>query len=190
MKTYVISLYNQFQCLGGKCPHSCCKGWVIPVDDETYGRYCLTPGIYGRHLRFHVRKQNNMWAMRQLTGQCPHHNSDGLCQFQLNGQIKLMPFVCRVYPRDAVAASHETEVTMELSCISMAKTFLENLGRLSFIPTTEKIEPIWEMDNDAPDFYEYLKKDRERILDHVWNDQKTLAEIWQALMLMFIISMT
>lgn len=181
MKTYVISLYYLFRCLGGECPHSCCKGWVIPVDEETYGRYRLTAGLYGRYLKFHVKRHKDMYVMRQIAGRCPHHNSDGLCQFQANGQPRLMPLICRVYPRDVVSAGHEIEVTLELSCISMARIFLEHLERLSFLPTEETMEPIWEMDNDDPGFYAYLKEDREAILDHVWDTTKGLDVIWQAL---------
>ena len=114
-------------------------------------------------------------------GKCPHLNDNRQCQFQINGQPELMPVICRVYPRDAVKCDVETEVTMELSCISMAKVFLEHPGRLSFIPTQEKIASTWEMDNNDPDFYRFLKEDREKILDYIWNEENDLSEIWQVL---------
>lgn len=177
----MISIYPHFHCLGGECPHSCCKGWQIPVDDETYRRYCDMRGAYGRALRFHTWKTKAGRMIQKQLWRCPHWNSDRLCQFQVNGEPELMPIICRVYPRDAVIAAGEMEVTMELSCISMAQTFLEHLGRLRFLETDEDIESIWEMDNDEPAFYAYLKKDREAILDYVWADGRELADAWQTL---------
>ena len=28
-----------FQCIAGKCRHSCCVGWEIDIDDDTYEMY-------------------------------------------------------------------------------------------------------------------------------------------------------
>ena len=180
-KTYVISLYPHFHCYGGDCPHSCCKGWSIPVDEGTMQRYRTMPGAYGRALRFHVWHLRGMDLIQKQLGRCPHWNSDHLCQFQVNGEPELMPLICRVYPRDAVRSDVETEVTMELSCISMARTFLEHPGRLYFIPTEDVIESTWEMDNNEPDFYAYLKQDRERMLDYLWDGGRELRCVWQSL---------
>ena len=39
MKTVVPSYYKEFRCIADKCNHSCCKGWEIDIDDETYKKY-------------------------------------------------------------------------------------------------------------------------------------------------------
>ena len=181
LKKYIISIYPHFHCRGGDCPHSCCKGWQIPVDDETYRRYCDMPGAYGRALRFHTWNTKAGRMIQKQLWRCPHWICDRLCQFQVNGEPELMPIICRVYPRDAVIAAGEMEVTMELSCIAMAQTFLEHLGRLDFVETDEAVESIWEMDNDEPEFYFYLKNDRETILDYMWEEGRELADAWQSL---------
>ncbi len=151
------------------------------MDDATFERYRKMPGAYGRYLRFHLWKSQGMNVIQKQLGRCPHLNCDRMCQFQVNGEPELMPLICRVYPRDAVDSDMGCEVTMELSCISMAKTFLENTGRLSFVPTELRVESTWEMDNSDPGFYYYLKEDREKILDHLWGGRRDLAEVWQTL---------
>ncbi len=180
MKTSVISFYHQFKCLGGKCPHSCCKGWQIPVDEATYNEYRKIGGAYGRALLFRVWRSNPRVFIKNFD-RCPFWNSDKLCQFQVNGEMRLMPLVCRVFPRDGVLMNDEIEVTMQLSCISAARVFLQNPGRLSFEPTDEVIEPTWGQDNDDPDFLAFLKEDREQILDFVWEEGTDLSERWAAL---------
>ena len=31
--------YNEFSCLGEKCEETCCQGWVISVDKNTFEKY-------------------------------------------------------------------------------------------------------------------------------------------------------
>lgn len=92
-----------------------------------------------------------------------------------------MPLICRVFPREAMQMNDEIEVTMELSCISMARTFLEHPGRLSFVPTEEKIEALWIQEYNRSVFLKFLKEDREKILDFVWEEDTDLSERWAAL---------
>ena len=176
-----ISIYFKFHCIGTECPHSCCKGWQIAVDEDTYQRYKSTPGAYGRSLRFLVYRWKGGRYIRKLLNRCPHWNSDRKCQFQVNGETELMPRICRLYPRDIRKSDVEVEITLELSCISAARLFLDNPGRLSFLPVEEDVESLWVLDNNEPEFYEFLKRDRERILDYLWEDGRELSVCWQSL---------
>ena len=31
--------YDKFECIGSKCPNSCCIGWRIDLDIETFAKY-------------------------------------------------------------------------------------------------------------------------------------------------------
>ena len=181
MHTYLISIYPHFHCLGGECPYSCCKGWQVAVDDETWEKYQAVQGAYGRGLRFHVYKMKGERYLRKLFDCCPYWNSDHCCQFQVNGETDLMPLICRVYPRDSIGCDVETEVTLELSCIAAARMFLDHPERLVFVPVEENAPVLWPLDNHENWFYYFLKADRERMLDHIWESGEELAACWQTL---------
>lgn len=182
MDTKVISIYPKFACIGGKCPHTCCKGWQITVDEDTAERYKNMRGAYGRALRFHMGKSGDFHVIRKQLGVCPHHNSDRLCQFQVNGTKELMPLVCRMYPRECVEAGEHLEVTLELSCISAARLFLDNPGRLELLDYDgDDMEITWDIDNEDENFYEFLVEDRRQMLDFLWDGGMSLAECWQIL---------
>ena len=36
---YVIDFLDKFECIGGSCPYTCCNGWQIAIDEETYSLY-------------------------------------------------------------------------------------------------------------------------------------------------------
>ena len=51
MKLSKPSYYDQFQCIAGACPDSCCQEWEVLVDENTALRYLSLPGSLGDSLR-------------------------------------------------------------------------------------------------------------------------------------------
>ena len=51
MKIYTPSYYARFRCLAGDCRDTCCRGWEIDIDPESYARYLAQPGKIGDRLR-------------------------------------------------------------------------------------------------------------------------------------------
>ena len=39
MLVRVPDYFYQFACLAGDCPHSCCIGWEVVIDEDTARRY-------------------------------------------------------------------------------------------------------------------------------------------------------
>ena len=168
MKTKVLEIYKKFHCLGPECPQSCCKGWQIPVEDETFRRYATLQGLYGRHIKSNIAGSGDLHYIKKQMGRCPFLNSDHHCQFQDNGDVDLMPIVCRVYPRESMGFGKLTLVTFTLSCPAAARLLIDNPGRLAFEETDLPIEIIWEMDNDEPEYLKLLLHERDRLLDYFW----------------------
>ena len=53
MKFRIPDYYDKFKCIGSDCTDSCCAGWDITVNDETYEKYTLVKGSFGdRLMRF------------------------------------------------------------------------------------------------------------------------------------------
>ncbi len=182
--TYIPDIYEKYHCLADKCPTSCCKGWVLPVDDETYERYQNLPGLYGRHVRSHVAKHPknpDMKIIKRLMGRCPFWNCDKTCQFQANGTPELMPLVCRTYPRETVEFYKEARMTFVLSCPAIAKLFIKHPGRLNFRKADVPTEVFWKIENEDEKMFAFLKKEEEKLLDFFWNEKEDMASLWQAM---------
>jgi len=175
-----LSLVKGFVCAAGACPHNCCRGWQIPVDEKTEENMRKMPGLRGRHLSFSLTKFRGDTVIKKILGRCPFINSDHLCQFEANGETELMPLVCRIYPREGVRYDDLIEVTLELSCPVAADIFLKNPGRLSFVDHSY-IEPFFAISNDDSAFLSYLLSEREKILDLVWDKKLPLADTWKVL---------
>lgn len=182
--TYIPDIYEKFHCLADRCPNSCCKGWVLPVDDETYERYKNLTGFYGRHVRSHIKKHPthpDMRVIKRQFGRCPFWNSDKVCQFQANGTPELMPLVCRTYPRETVEYYKEARSTFVLSCPAVAKLFIAHPGRRTFLPATTKVEVFWKIENEDEKMFSFLKLEEEKLLDFFWNRPEDMSSLWQAM---------
>ena len=47
----VPDYFEQFRCLAGDCPHTCCAKWEVVIDEDTARRYAAEPGPFGERLR-------------------------------------------------------------------------------------------------------------------------------------------
>lgn len=165
----VIDFYEKFNCIGAACLDTCCKNWGIAVDEKTYGQYHREKGMLGLQLRILTYdNQDKVHMIRKIGGRCPFHTRKKLCFFQQKDRMELMPKVCQVYPRRTVAYEEQVEVTLELSCIRVAELFLENPGRLRFEKMDIELPINWTIDYVDAKFYQWMKAEREKLLEHLW----------------------
>lgn len=174
MKTKVISFYEQFNCLKGDCPYTCCKGWRVPLDDKTWRRYQKVPGIKGFFLCLATKKHPaEGHLLRRVFDRCPYLNKQNLCYHQCKGHDDFMPEICKIYPRLSVGYGEYQEIMLELSCYRAAELFFKNQGRLSLQDTDLEYPVFREEENDDPEFLQFLLEDREYILDYLWKPEDT-----------------
>lgn len=178
MEFYSIDISKKFKCVANKCEYTCCKGWLIPVDDETYARYSILPGQKGRLIRMAVKTKEPK-RFRKCVNSCVFLTSNGLCRHELKGNKLLMPVICRNFPRRVLDFGERRESTLELSCPEAARLFLEEIKVHNFIED-EKRESILDFYNDDKDFLNYLLSERKRLVDYVIKDGP-LWEKWESI---------
>lgn len=47
----VPDYFSEFSCIAGECKDSCCLGWEIDIDEDSYEYYQTLPGEVGERLR-------------------------------------------------------------------------------------------------------------------------------------------
>ena len=140
MKHYEISFYREFSCAMGDCPNTCCKGWRIVFDEETYGRYLKEPGKNGKRLRGSIRKMDGDVYFKESLRRCPFYERSGLCNLQRTAGTDYIPEVCRIFPRFRQHYGPFAEETLFLSCPTAAHLFLEHVDELVFVESGREID--------------------------------------------------
>lgn len=140
--TMLVPKYvTQFQCLGGACPDTCCAGWSISIDKETFQAYrrVVQPNVKPLLQTYLIQVDKDAYArhgklsLRTADSHCGLHATDGLCliQQQLGGDA--LSNTCYVYPRSVVQFGDHFEQSLTLSCPEAARLALTQEGAFDFV---------------------------------------------------------
>lgn len=168
LKIKRISIFKEFQCIGAKCPVSCCKGWKIPVDDAVYQKYLSEKGSLGKRLRYSVMKKEDLITFRSGHGKCPFWKRDRLCYLQKKYGTEYMPQICVRFPRQLSNLGPFCEETLYLACPEAARLFLARVKQgehFLFEETEGTVAYGATTTNDDEDFLAYLLAAREQLVE-------------------------
>lgn len=137
---------EQFQCLAGACPHSCCQGWEVVVDEASAAIYRTLPGPLGERLRAALQTEDgeDFFALTD-TGRCPFWDEDGLCAIHRALGPERTGEVCRSHPRFIEDYGPLRETSLVASCPEACRLLLSSSAPLTF-PETETDEAGEEAD--------------------------------------------
>lgn len=117
--------FDEFHCLAGQCPDSCCKEWDVSVDEAAAARYHSMPGDLGQRLRQVIYEEDGRYYFAiQSDGRCPMWRDDGLCRIQAEQGEQALCRTCRDFPRLVHDYGDFVEQGLELSCPEAARLIL------------------------------------------------------------------
>ena len=178
MKCLKPKYYDQFSCIAGACPDSCCKGWAVDVDDDAAAFYRGLAGDLGDRLRSVLADEGDGAYMQIENGRCPMWRDDGLCRIQAELDHDALCHVCRTFPRLRHDYGDFVELGLELSCPEAAKLILTEPSDLlcQEIPGGEEAEY-------EPEIMETLLRSRAEALAFLAEDTYSVPQQLAVLLL-------
>ncbi len=130
MPVYVPTYYGDFRCKAGKCTHSCCIGWEIDVDEETFHKYKALDAPGGDKILKHIGGEagNRCFLMGQ-DGRCPFLTRDNLCELILTLGEDALCQICADHPRFRNFFESRVEMGLGLSCEAACALILSQRER-------------------------------------------------------------
>ncbi|MBO0589101.1 flagellin lysine-N-methylase [Sporosarcina sp. E16_8] len=136
---------SQFQCIGSACEDTCCAGWRVTVDKETYKKYKDTRNPEMKTLLNENVKRNRSgnsdesYAKIKMdnSGDCTLLDEDHLCKIQKELGHEFLSNTCAVYPRNLNLVDNVVEKSATLSCPEVARLVLLNEKGIDFIQDVE-----------------------------------------------------
>jgi lysine-N-methylase len=159
MKITKPSYFEEFSCIAGLCPDSCCKEWDVQVDETSAEYYRALPGPLGDDLRRLLKDEDGETVMTIVAGRCPMWRDDGLCRIQAELGEEALCKTCREFPRLTHDYGDFMERGLELSCPEAARIILSSPAAA---PITEEF-PGGEAEYDR-DAMAVLLRTREKVL--------------------------
>ncbi|MGN0106587.1 MAG: flagellin lysine-N-methylase, partial [Hominilimicola sp.] len=170
MKLFAPDYYNDFSCIAGKCRHSCCVGWEIDVDDETFEYYKSVSGGLGERLNSGISIDSGTpHFVLSEDERCPFLNKNNLCDIILNiGKDKLCQ-ICADHPRYRNFFSDCTEIGLGLCCEAAGRLILARKQKTRLIVIED--DGVDELVSDEEQVFFALRK---RLVDIAQNRTKSI----------------
>ena len=179
MQIFRPSYYDQFRCLAGACPDSCCHEWTIVVDEDAARMYRALPGELGDRLRTAMEEEDGDTILRLTPDRrCPMWREDGLCRIQAALGEGALCDTCHQFPRLRHDYGDFVELGLELSCPEAARLILS--GEDSLLMQTDTVSVAPEYDTEA---MQILKSSREVALSLLADPQYAPNEALAILLL-------
>jgi len=169
MKVLKPSYYDEFECIAGDCPDSCCAGWEVLVDDDHAKEYLSHGGVYKENL-YHT---DEGWFIKRKNGRCAFLMDDNLCYLYKDlGGDKLCE-TCDKHPRFENNFGGYTEKGYFVSCPVSSKLILRE--RTYYTETKEDIPIIPNEIN--PDVFNFLKAEREKLYSDIYDESRSVPQL-------------
>ncbi|MCM1256282.1 MAG: flagellin lysine-N-methylase [Roseburia sp.] len=140
MKVIKPEIYDEFQCTGGKCPLTCCGGWVVMMDEKIYKSYRKMGGHIAKFAKKSIlyAKEMNIYYVRHdpVTNMCPMCNEEQLCTIVIEKGMDASSQLCKEFPREQFRTIVGEERYLGCSCPVVVGMLYNLEKKISFITET------------------------------------------------------
>ena len=129
--------FDQFRCLAGACPDTCCGQWEIIIEPAIRDRYLALEGELGKKLQASLDKLDGEDCLRLENGRCPMLTQDNLCALISAHGTALLSTTCDSHPRFSEIYGGQRETMLSLSCPAAADLLLDRQEPLTFVTRSD-----------------------------------------------------
>lgn len=178
MKVLVPDYYKDFKCIAGACEDTCCAGWQVDVDEESFAYYKTIKGAFGERLRSVMvegkKGCEGQFRIRE-NGRCPFLNDDNLCDLYAELGEDALCVTCDQYPRYTTEFGNYKEVGIALSCKTAAELILRD-DRTPGFTESENDESFTRLNNIDGELFYALMGARKKAFEIIWDRSFSISE--------------
>ncbi len=168
--------YDDFACVAGACPDTCCAGWQIVIDEDALDKYGEVTGDFGKRLVNSIDWQEGCFY--QYNRRCAFLNDENLCDLYTELGAEALCNTCKNYPRHTEEYEGLRELSLSLSCPIAAKMMLSQEKFPEFVEYEDDKEE--ELAEEFEDFdilmFTQLEDARAAVLKHLKDAEGSLEE--------------
>ena len=178
MKVLKPFYYDDFKCIANDCIDSCCIGWQINIDENTYKKYKKVKGVFGKELNNGINRIRSKSSkleygkMKLKDKRCSMLNEDNLCNVYINLGENYLCNTCKIYPRNINKYGEIYERNLNMSCPEVARYLVSFKNNFSFNMNEEDL-------SDLDKQYIVDKSYDEKLYNILWDSRSLAMEIIQ-----------
>lgn len=167
MRIFVPSYFDEFRCIAGECPDTCCIGWEVDIDEKTAEKYSGVNGELGRKIKKYLTIDETGCNIFTLCDgdRCPFLNSCNLCEIQAEKGENFLSRTCTLFPRFFDDFGSLREMGLGFGCPEAARIILRNEDNFSLKPYDNCEDEDTEIDEGFLDELLFLRTEIITILE-------------------------
>lgn len=133
--SYKLDFFDSFVCSGSACQNTCCSGWDIALDKETYDFYEASHGAFSKYVKKNIGQTDGNYFIKMTEKkECPFLDEMGLCKIYQEYGPEHMGNACKLFPRACLNIEGKTTFSMlNHSCEEVLKRIFEHEGPLYLV---------------------------------------------------------
>lgn len=176
--------YDSFHCIADRCEDTCCAGWEIDIDDESYDYYMSVPGEFGERLRKSIREyksededayESHGFILKE-DKRCPFLNDQGLCDMYRELGEGALCDVCTNTPRNILEYGRERELAISASCPEAGRLIYGSEQPVAFVEREIDEELDFEETDEEVEFAHAIRGARDRAIRILQNRSYSILE--------------
>jgi len=116
MYYHTIDIYNNFKCIAGSCPNTCCAGWEVMIDEETYQKMREHEKELGILAKDWLYESHGCILAKLENLRCTMLDNNNLCKVVCTLGPEYLSDICRRYPREYRIYGNLVEASLSSSC--------------------------------------------------------------------------
>lgn len=126
MKQYNMECFRNFKCIADRCRHSCCIGWEIDIDSDTFEKYRNRADSLGERIRNNIDTDGVPHFRLGANDRCPFLNKNNLCEIIIEAGEDNICEICTKHPRFYNYYPDHIEMGFGLCCEEAVRLLLES----------------------------------------------------------------
>lgn len=167
--------YEDFSCIAGDCPDSCCIGWQVIPDQEHLDFYSSLQGPLGEELRQGIIDIDGEPSFALCNGRCCMLREDGLCKIQFALGEDALSKICGFYPRFETELGLIREQGLSISCPEVARIILTRKEPI-ILKTYQTNDPLRYFHDVEPERILAVRQGRDEAIRILQDRSVPLAE--------------
>lgn len=131
---FKVSNYDKFKCIADKCKFTCCVGWDINIDTNTYNKWTKVNNDSEYLLNnVKVKKYENkdMYFINKENHEaCPFLDKQGLCYVVKEHGEEYLSSTCHMFPRIENIFDCRKELSLSCSCPEVVEIISNMNGKI------------------------------------------------------------
>ena len=136
-KILKVEFYDEFNCIADRCSFTCCEGWEIIVDSDTYDKWKSNEkktGYFSKNVRTKRRNKETKYYIKMgLHKSCPFLDEKGLCDIVVNYGEEYLSKTCRMFPRQENSSGNLNEYSLSCACPAVVDLINNIEGKMKLL---------------------------------------------------------